>query len=135
MIAIVCVDDNNGMIFNNRRQSRDKTLNERIIEMADGQPIWMSTYSFKLFEDFNCTNINADDEFLSKAAPGEYCFVEKEDLTPYGDKIEKLILFRWNRDYPYDKTFDIALQTWKQEMTDEFPGNSHEKITMEVYTK
>ena len=31
MKIIVCLDNNNGMLFNNRRQSRDSVLIERII--------------------------------------------------------------------------------------------------------
>ena len=33
MKIIVCLDDNNGMLFNNRRQSRDKTVVEDIISV------------------------------------------------------------------------------------------------------
>ena len=34
MIAIVIIDDNNGMMFNKRRQSKDIRLIERIIDTA-----------------------------------------------------------------------------------------------------
>ena len=30
MKVIVCVDDNNGMMFNNRRQSRDEKVIEKV---------------------------------------------------------------------------------------------------------
>ena len=35
MRVIVCVDDNGGMLFNHRRQSRDRVLCERVLQMAD----------------------------------------------------------------------------------------------------
>ena len=30
---IICIDDNGGMMFNNRRQSRDMYLNEKLIKL------------------------------------------------------------------------------------------------------
>ena len=50
-------------------------------------------------------------------------------------KMEQLIVYRWNRHYPSDASFPIALEApaWQCcEMT-EFRGYSHEKITKEVY--
>ncbi len=35
MIIAVCTDDNNGMLFNNRRQSRDMLLIEDLIKYAN----------------------------------------------------------------------------------------------------
>ena len=42
MIAIVCIDDNGGMMFNNRRQSRDVILLEKIIEITKGSKLWLN---------------------------------------------------------------------------------------------
>ena len=36
MKVIVCVDDNNGMMFNNRRQSRDRILIEDVVKSVVG---------------------------------------------------------------------------------------------------
>ena len=80
-------------------------------------------------------NIIIDDEFLLKATVGEYCFVEKENLEPFEDKIEKIVVYKWNCTYPYDKVFDIDLDKWNLLNSSDFSGKSHEKITMEVYSK
>ena len=53
----------------------------------------------------------------------------------FNDKIEKLIVFKWNREYPSDFSLDIDLSQWSLISTTDFKGNSHEKITMEVYKK
>ncbi len=45
MIAIVCLDDENGMLFNGRRQSRDRVVTERIALLAAGKKLWMNGYS------------------------------------------------------------------------------------------
>ena len=34
MIVMVCVDDKNGMMFNKRRQSQDRVLRQRMLELA-----------------------------------------------------------------------------------------------------
>lgn len=132
MIVILCVDDNNGLMFNNRRQSRDRTVTEKIIDIADGT-LWMNHYSYPLFEKAANPRINVDDSFLNKATEGDYCFVENCKLKPYEKYIKKIILFKWNRVYPADLHFDIDLSGWMLSQSKELVGNSHELITMEVY--
>ena len=41
MIIMVCVDDNNGMMFNKRRQSQDRVLRQRMLELAGEKKLWM----------------------------------------------------------------------------------------------
>ena len=135
MKIILCLDDNNGMVFNNRRQSRDEKIIEKILDITKKNRLWINKYSYSLFEIFNASNVNVDDLFLSEAPMGEYCFVETSELTNYEKWIEEIIVFRWNRDYPYDKELDIDLSKWKLINSLEFEGNSHKKITMEVYSK
>ena len=135
MNVIICIDDNLGMMFNNRRLSKDITLTKRIVEIAKNSKLWLNKYSYCLFEQFNTSNINVDENFLAEAANGEYCFVENKKLKPFEKWIEKMIIFRWNRSYPADQTFDIDLAKWQLCEVSEFEGNSHEKITMEVYVK
>lgn len=129
MDVMIVIDEKNGMMFNHRRQSRDKALCEKMINYAADRNIWMDPYSAKLFPE-DC--VVADVDFLQK---GDLCFVETCDITPYLDKIEKLILFNWNRVYPADQFFTVDLnnQEWNIIKKEEFKGNSHDKITMEVY--
>ena len=49
--------------------------------------------------------------------------------------IEKIILIKWNRDYPADFKLDIDLSSWNLIDMTEFIGYSHKTITMEVYTR
>ena len=135
MNIIVCVDDNMGMTFNQRRVSRDEKVIEKIVDFAAGKRIWMNDYSLPLFEHKENSNIIADGMYLDKAEQDEYCFVEKESISNYKNKINKMILFRWNRSYPSDVKFKIDLDEWKLNSSEEFAGDSHECITMEVYSK
>ena len=132
MRLIVCLDDKNGMAFNHRRQSRDRIITETIEELVKGSTLHFSPYSAKLFPS---GVFEPSEDYLSRAGEDDFCFVELEDVAPYEGQIEEITVFRWNRVYPADLKFQIDLTQWSLERTVEFPGNSHEKITMEVYKR
>ena len=122
------------MLFNHRRLSRDRRVCEKILDYSNEKELWMNAYSRKLFTDLTDINsIQVDEEFLDKSQ--SICFVENQDITPYLPKIDTLVLFRWNRDYPADFFFTVDLSQWNLISTEDFEGTSHEKITMEVYKK
>lgn len=135
MIVIICIDDDGGTMFNNRRQSKDVKLIEKVIDITKGSKLWLNKYSYDLFENTDTVNINIDESFLSEAQTGEFCFVENNAVKPFEKRIEKLIVFRWNRSYPYDRKFDIDFSTWQLVDSTDIVGKSHTKITMEEYIK
>ena len=138
MRIIAVIDDGGGLMFNRRRQSQDRILRERILRLSDGARLWMNAYTRKQFDDAEAAErIQVDEDFLQKAADGDYCFVENAPVLPALDRVESVILFRWNRAYPSDMKFDVDLSAppWTLAETDEFPGSSHEKITEEVYIR
>lgn len=137
MILIVCVDDTMGMAFNGRRQSRDRFVCDRILNRASGSSLFMSQYSAGLFSEYSAEWIKACDDYLEKAADGDYCFAELDSPAPYEDRLEKIIIYRWNRRYPSDVAFDIPLKAngWRLDSSVDFEGYSHEKITEEIYSK
>lgn len=129
---IVCLDDKNGMAFNHRRQSRDCIVTAKIAELVKGSTLHFSPYSSKLFPSGDFV---PSEDYLSGAGEDDFCFVEQEDVTPYEQQIKEITVFRWSRVYPADLYFPIELTQCRLEQTVEFPGNSHEKITMEVYER
>ena len=133
MKIIVCVDDNLGVMFNHRRQSQDRVLREKVLEMAAGRPLWMNSYSAKVFGTL--PDISVAEDFLDKAQEGDFCFVEETPIAGYEQSIEEIILFKWNRVYQADVHFGFPDQNkFKLIETCDFAGSSHEKITMEVYS-
>lgn len=138
MNVIVCVDDSRGMLFNRRRQSKDIVLTKRVTALAEASEdsrLWIHPFSLSLFAGIDCRQLVADEAFLDKAGKGDFCFVENCGLLGHADKIEELYVFKWNRTYPSDFSLDLDLSGWKLAATEGFAGNSHEKITMEVYGK
>lgn len=134
MILIACVDDNLGMLFNNRRQSMDSVLRGRILTMCAGKKLWMNAYSRKQFNT-DAEGITVDENFMAKAGSDDYCFAENISVKPYEKEMQKIILYRWNRVYPADLYFDIDLKKWHLKEKNDFAGSSHDKITEEVYVK
>lgn len=135
MVLIVCIDKNNGMLFNNRRQSKDKVVTQHIIELVSNKKLWISNFSKDLFEEYSLNNLIIDNDFLNKIERQEYCFVENISPNEFEDKIEKIVLYNWNRNYPSDVYFDLSLKNWICESKTEFSGNSHDKITETIYRR
>jgi len=134
MKLIVCLDDREGMLFNRRRQSKDRAVRADILKLTAGSCLWMNGYSAGQFPP-ELKNIMVDELFLEKAGEQDYCFVENADISAYADKVCRVIVYRWNREYPADVRFPMELfcHRWKQVSREEFSGNSHEIITREVY--
>ncbi|MEI3335975.1 MAG: ribonuclease Z [Clostridium sp.] len=137
MNIIVCLDDNNGMMFNKRRQSQDKLLRASIKELVKGKTLFMNEYSYKLYKDINNENIIVSENYLDECENDNFCLVENKPLNNYIEKIDNIIIYKWNRIYPSDLYFDIDIKNgqWKLIETEEFQGSSHEKITKEIYRR
>ena len=130
MKLIVCLDNKNGMAFHNRRLSSDLAVTKKIVEIARGRKLWMNSYSGYLFADCR-ENIQIDEDFLHNAQKEDFCFAEVSDICSAIPNVQELYVFRWNRIYPADLYFPNI--PGKSQILAEFAGNSHEKITLEVY--
>lgn len=128
MKLIVCLDDNNGMMFNKRRQSRDRMLIENVLELCKCVKLYTNEYSFKLFPE-NTVEIFEDIENIGNS----FCFAE--DFTVNEEKVDEIIVYKWNRVYPADTYFNIDLKNWSLIEIFDFEGSSHEKITREIYRR
>ncbi len=133
MTVFICLDDKNGLLFNNRRLSRDSSLCDRILEHCGGKTLWMNRYSASIFPR-NTFNIRMSENFLEEMGEDEFCFVENSDIPKVLSKASTLIIYRWNRNYPSDvKLPEDFLSGKKIVSTMDFAGNSHPCITQEVY--
>ena len=129
MILSVCVDERMGMSFGGRRQSKDAVIRQKLLTLSGGS-LRMSDYSARQFTE----PVYHGPDYLSGANSGDWCFAENAEYGDFTDKIRKIVLFRWNRHYPSDVQFRFPGK-WALTASEDFPGTSHEKITMEVYEK
>ena len=133
MNVLVCIDKDNGMMFFGKRQSQDIVQREKMLELIGQQKVFMTAYSAKLFDNDN--RIVIDDNYLTNATENDYCFIENGDYDI--DKCSVVVLYKWNRKYPADRYFDAQKlkKDFKLVKKTDFIGNSHEKITEEVYER
>ena len=133
MKIAVCIEKSGGMLFNNRRVSRDSVVQQKLLELVGEASICTNEYSAKLFEDSSKLKISND--FLSVATDEDICFIENVDVPI--DEASEVYLFQWNRDYPADVYFDYNLKEcgFKKVSSEKFEGSSHKKITLEIYRR
>ena len=134
MTLIVCLDNNNGMLFNKRRQSRDARVCERILQVTAGRNLVMNAYSAKLFPAGACA---VSEDLFANLDVDTCVFAECEIPSDIFPKVQRLIVYRWNRTYPSDVKFrqEAIIGQLHKMSTVEFQGNSHDVITEEVYIR
>ena len=132
MNIIVCLDDKNGMMFHQRRQSTDRELRKHILRFVAEGRLWMSPYTSSQFSELP-DGVKVEESFLSLATGQDYCFVESGDWEQFSEKVDRIVVYRWNRSYPADVYFpEMELTRRKLVSREDFAGYSHDKITQEV---
>lgn len=129
MTLVVCLDDNLGMMFNHRRQSRDRILIADLLAHVGDRRLVVSPYSAPLFPA-DAPNVTVAEDPCTAAGEEDFAFVED---TPISGNPSGMILYRWNRIYPADRHFKGDMTGFLLSETIEFVGSSHEKITKEVW--
>ncbi|MEI3375006.1 MAG: hypothetical protein V8R00_03520 [Coprococcus catus] len=86
MRVIVCVDDNGGMLFNHRRQSRDRVLCERVLQMADERDcsVYMNACSAEIFAEDNRGTGRVSSIWRKQVQ--DLCFVREQASATLFDK-------------------------------------------------
>lgn len=130
MDVIVCLDDKGGMMFNNRRQSKDRAVFDDIKALGYGT-VMIDAFSEKLFADSGIAVKVGEPE------GGDVFFAENRRIGELLYRCGRIIIYKWNRVYPSDFNFDIDLEKegFALVQTKEFAGNSHDKITREIYVR
>lgn len=133
MTLIFCVDDNFGLMFNKRRQSRDSAVLDDIKNCFAGEKILISEYSEKLFNDAGVDYIVCE-SFENQ--DGIY-FIEDKYSPDLLSLANEVILYHWGKVYPADTKFDIELLGADFTLAEQsvFKGTSHNEIKKEVYTR
>ncbi len=131
MNLIVCLENGGGYSFAGRRQSKDKFQLADMLTVIGENKLYLTEYSAKLFENLP-QNVMISENPLNTAGNNDFCFIENMDISC--TNVNTLVIYRWNRAYPSDKKFPLELLEGKKIIEIfEFVGNSHEKITREVY--
>ncbi len=102
--------------------------------MCNGEPLYMREYSRRLFDSLPVADIRVLDEWEPTCLPSSSnYFSELSDCSLI--RPDKLVIFRWNREYPSDLKFKLDMNDYCKVDEFEFVGHSHEKITVQVFEK
>lgn len=134
MTLVLCLDDECGMMFNHRRQSRDRVLVDELLKTVGDRRLFVSPYSAALFPPDAACVTRAEDP-CAEAGEDDLVFVEDTDPTAAWEKVTTLIIYRWNRAYPADTYFTCDLAGFRMTDVDAFEGSSHELINKEIWKK
>ena len=136
MKLIICVGERGEMVFNKRRVSRDKLVVSDIAEYVGDATLFMEPYSEELFSEAEL-NIILSENALRFAEDGDFIFLERQDPLPYAEAANELIIYNWNRRYPFDLAMKFSPKGlgFKLESVYEFKANAHDKVTRKVYKK
>lgn len=132
MKVFVCIEDRGGMMFNNRRESRDRLVVLDMLVEAGAKRLYISPFSEKLFEG-NMRSVLVSRYPFEEVPEDGNLFVEDQDLKGYEDRIDTLVVYCWNRVYPYDRMLDIDLSRYDLVEEKDFAGYSHDRITKKTY--
>ncbi len=135
MNVIICLDDRRGVLFNCRRQSKDRRVIEDIGEHLEGT-LYITPFSEKLFSESGIPYVCMENAW-EYAGEGDTCFVESVDFLSCLDSIRQITVYGWNRHYPSDVRLELDFRSngFALAHQSEFVGFSHEKITKEIYKR
>ena len=145
MKIVLCLDDASAYCFNGRRQSKDVAMRRHLLRFMRerGEFLLMNEYTERSFlaEDGLFTEEETQRRLEAPAMPGgsylrraeeqdAWAFCETEDITPWLDKADQLLIYRWGRLYPSDLGLDRkALRAFRTVNRGAIKGNSHDRIT------
>jgi hypothetical protein len=136
MTVIICIDDRGGMLFMKRRLSKDRLLIEDVSKMAENAVLYISDFSESLFADSDISTLCVPNP-LESAGEEDFAFIENLTLSESIEKIDRLVIYKWNRRYPFDFALDIVpeKQGFRLIESYDFKGYSHDNITKEIYER
>lgn len=132
MTVIICLDNNGGISFGGKRQSKDRLFRKFLLDKAEKEKfqISMTPYSYGQFkEDERDELIDVKEAFSFD----ESCvFLERKTLIPW-ERVDTLIICCWNRDYPADEYFNLPIGVeCILQKTEEIVSDSR-TLTIETY--
>ena len=131
MKIAVCVAENGGITFNGRRVSRDKKILEDMISLFGRVEVGESAFGM-----FERAGLAEGASVCAEENPDGALFIEKDPAEYYG-RAGTAVIYRFNVNYPADvyMTSSPADNGFTLVSVTEFAGETHEKITREVYSK
>ena len=134
MVIVACIDKSGNIALNTNGQLNHIIFWVRLKVVSNEALLYMNFNSSRQFGYYPMKMI--DDDFLDIAGEDSYCFVEDTDITPYIDRIDKIILYKWNKKFSSKFEFDKSiLDNFSVVSKKSFYGEPFLKISEIVYEK
>ncbi len=133
MTLIFCLDKNNGMLFGGRRQTFDYEVLDLICNIG-GERLYITPFSQKYFGERSYELLG---EGLKGAPSDAAVFLEDRDALPYISRVEKIIIYRWDKVYPADRWlgFSPLDEGFRLSGKVKFSTEVHKDIVKEIYKR
>lgn len=133
MSVFICVDEKMGLLFREKRLSRDRQVIHDIVEIAHS-PIYIESYSAVLFNGL-CDDFVIKECLEPQLTKNYCCFLENMQINNFIHSADEVIIYSWNRIYPSDFFLDVDFikYNFKNVSTHDFKGHSHDKITRRIF--
>lgn len=134
MVIVACIDKSGNIALNTNGQLNHIIFLVRLKVVSNEALLYMNSNSNLQFGFYPM--IMVDDDFLDIAEEDSYCFVEDTDITPYINRIDKIILYKWNKNFSSKFKFDTSiLDNFSIVSNKCFYGETFLKISEEIYEK
>ena len=135
MKVIVCIDERGGVCFHGRRVSQDRQQREDVLIHYGDEGLLMKESASRLYGINDSVTVIQD--WKEELTDSRWWVAEDTEFLCWKDQLEELVIYKWNRTYPFDEKLSVPLdrQIWKKKKKRQFSGSSHEKIDVEHYIK
>ncbi len=133
MTVAVATDMRGGMLFLGRRVSRDRALIADLARLQEGR-LLCHPFSERYLVSMGLSPVVCEDP-LDSAREDDTCFIEGLPLLPHIARIARLIVYRFDKVYPFDVSLDINPHAPPFHLSEaqELPGYAHKTLIREVY--
>ncbi|MBF0579215.1 hypothetical protein IM774_05360 [Erysipelotrichaceae bacterium RD49] len=129
MNAIFIVDQENGLAFNHRPQSRDRMLMDDLKSLVD-EPIQAESYFGRMAASYGVpiTDTLEDDN--------GWVLFDHNPTPEEASQIDKILLYRFmDVEYPADQILSLDFSPFACIAQTEFAGSSHDCIVRKVFER
>lgn len=142
MKLFLCLDEQGGMAFNGRRQTRDRGQRRHLLALAGGAQLFVSPYTAAGFKGLGGEdgglpeNLTVREDYLEAAGEEDCVFPETDDPSPALERCRELIIYYWNRLYPAELYFPEEYKDHFVPVSSEaVRGSSHDGILCVRYER
>lgn len=134
MTVFCSIDSCDGVIPMGGLQSADPMVAKRIFARVNNGNLYMGMNAYRAYGELD--TVIATSRPLDYCKRGEFCLLSGQDVTPFEDKISRIVIFRFKKSYPSTRFFRLFRKDgWIVESEDNFFSKKGIAVTETVYVR